>query len=72
MASTKKRLVEVKNEEGSVFLAYTTMTDENIIGTVQDLNGNYPADSDYEEKCILFAEENGMYFERVYSEEVNV
>jgi uncharacterized Zn finger protein len=67
------RLVEVfdNQEEQSVFLAKTSLTDEQM---EEIINNDDPTleDKDYEERCEYLAEKEGAFFERLFTERVDV
>ena len=65
------RLVEVSDEEGVVFLANTTMTDEEIEHCI-NLEEEAFETFDYEERCEAWAEYISEYFERIYADKVLV
>ena len=67
------RLVEVFDDEDSVsvFIARTSLSDKEINDAIYAEEFE-DSDKDYEEKCIIFAENNGAFFERVYTERVGV
>ena len=75
----KSRLVQLTDDEGSVLLMNTNLTDEEIqmavegeeLGLTQEEQDNFDY-SDYEDKLSFISERLGKSFERVYYEEVFV
>ena len=75
----KNRLVQLTDDEGSVLLMNTNLTDEEIqmavegeeLGLTQEEQDNFDY-SDYEDKLSFISERLGKSFERVYYEEVFV
>ncbi|WP_152184414.1 hypothetical protein [Sulfurimonas indica] len=59
------RLIQLKDDEGEILLASTSLTSDEIIKAVFDESDNT---MDYEEKLNAYAKANSKVFKRVYAE----
>lgn len=73
----KMRLVQLTDDEGSILLMHTDMTDEEIqmavegeeLDMTQEEQDSFN-ESDYEDRLAFISERLGKTFERVYCEEI--